>query len=354
MTRNQGSTGAGISIQSGSPLIRGNTITANTGEGIYVLGSDSAIGPQIIGNVISNNTSGYTAAGIDLFASGSVLIENNLITGNTGSEGGAIGMVNGSNPLITQNVIVGNTGGTGGEFYSLVPAGATAVLTNNTIAGNFSNKGSAVYVDGNTAGVQLVNKAVYCGNFNNTTTPLLSNNDVLGASGRNYEGLCADQTGQNGNISADPVFMCTGAGNYRIGPGSPAINAGNSTAAGLPTQDFDSNPRTVGGVTGGAKIDLGAFEFEGPAVLNLSTPSLSFGNQTVGTTSPVQSVTLTNGGTQTAWFCSIDGGAQFPQANNCSDHVAAGGTCAVNVSFRPTAQGALNSALLSEPIPRRH
>jgi hypothetical protein len=37
--------------------------------------------------------------------------------------------------------------------------------------------------------------------------------------------------------------------------------------------------------------------------------------------------------------------AQFPQANNCSDHVAAGGTCAVNVSFRPTAQGALSFAL---------
>jgi hypothetical protein len=207
----------------------------------------------------------------------------------------------------------------GGGFYSLVPAGATAVLTNNTIAGNFSNTGSAVYVDGNTGGVQLVNNlliaspgqgAVYCGNFNNTTTPVLSNNDVLGAPGRNYEGLCADETGQSGNISADPVFMCTRAGNYRIGPGSPAINAGNSTAAGLPTLDVDSNPRTVSGVTGGAKIDLGAFEFEGPAVLNLSTPSLSFGNQTVGTTSPVQSVTLTNE-TQTAWFCSIDGAHSF-------------------------------------------
>ena len=356
LTLNSGSTGAGISIQAGDPLIQNNTITANTGEGIYVLGSSGSMtGPRIIGNVISNNTSGYFGAGIDLFASGSVLIQNNLITGNKGSDGGAIGMVNGSNPVITQNVIVGNTGGTGGGFYSLAPSGATAVLTNNTIAGNSSNKGSAVYIDGNSAGVLLMNNlliaspgqgAVYCGNFNNNTTPLISYNDVLGAPGRNYEGLCGDQTGQNGNISADPLFLCAGSQNYRIGPGSPAIDAGNNSAAGLPAQDYDSNPRMASGVAGGAaKIDLGAYEFQGPAVLNLSTPSLSFGNQLVGLTSATQSVVLTNSGTQTAWFCSIDGGAQFPQTNTCSDHVDGGGTCTVNVSFRPLSQGTASSVL---------
>jgi uncharacterized protein (TIGR03437 family) len=356
ITLNQSSEGAGISINAGDPLIQNNTITANTGEGIYVLGATgSATGPQIVGNVISKNTGGYFGAGIDLFASGNVLIQNNLLAGNTGSQGGAIGMVNGSNPVITQNVIVGNKAGMGGGFYSLVPSGASAVLTNNTIAGNDSSKGSALYLDGSSSGITITNNilvaspgqgAVYCGSTNTSTTPLIRFNDVVGSANRNYEGLCDDQTGRNGNISADPLFVCSNGQNFRIGPGSPAIDVGDNTTAGLPQTDFDSNPRMVSGSPGGAaRIDMGAYEFTGAALVSLSVPSLSFGSQLVGSSSAPQTVSVANVGKPTAWLCSIDGGADFPQTNTCSDHLGAGEMCDVSVTFRPGSQGAKSSAL---------
>jgi hypothetical protein len=356
ITQNHGSNGAGISIQSRAPIIQSNTITGNMGEGIYVLGSSgSSTGPQIVGNVISNNTSGYFGAGIDLFASGPVLIQNNLIMGNQGPQGGGIGMANGSNPTIIQNVIVGNTGGTGGGFYSLVPSGATAYLLNNTVVSNSSPKGSAVYVDGNNAGIQIVNSilqaspgqgAVYCGNFNTTTTPLISFNDVVGAPGRNYEGLCSEQTGHNGNISADPLLDCPSGNNYPLAPGSPAIGAGNAAAAGLPTTDYDGNPRVMVGTGGGSsQLDIGAYEFQGPSVLDVSPPALSFGNQLVGTASAPQALSVQNTSSQTAWFCGFTLSNDFTEATTCADHLNAGASCNVRVTFTPSTQGSKSTVL---------
>jgi hypothetical protein len=352
ITRNYSSgNGAGISIQAAAPIIQGNTITANFGEGIYVLGSSgSSTGPQIIGNVISNNTSGYFGAGIDLFASGPVLIQNNLIMGNKGSQGGGIGMVNGSNPTIIQNVIVGNTGSYGGGFYSITPSGATAYLLNNTIAGNSSQKGSSVYVDGADFGVQMVNNilissqgqgAVYCGNSNTTSQPLMSFNDVVGAPGRNYEGLCPDQTGQNGNISSNPLFDCPTGNNYRLAPGSPGIGAGSALAAGLPPTDYDGNPRVANG-----KVDMGAYAFLGPAFLSVSPPALAFGNQLVGAASAPQTVTLQNTGTLTCWLCGFTLANDFTQSNNCGDHLNAGASCTVSVALAPATEGSKSTALV--------
>jgi hypothetical protein len=44
-----------------------------------------------------------------------------------------------------------------------------------------------------------------------------------------------------GNIDADPLFVDSAAGDYRLGPGSPCVDAGDGTVA--PPKDRDGNPR---------------------------------------------------------------------------------------------------------------
>ena len=43
-------------------------------------------------------------------------------------------------------------------------------------------------------------------------------NNVFSVSGAAYGGICADQTGVNGNISADPLFVNSAAGDYHLQP----------------------------------------------------------------------------------------------------------------------------------------
>jgi hypothetical protein len=67
--------------------------------------------------------------------------------------------------------------------------------------------------------------------------------------------------------------------------------------------------------------------------------SLTFASQTVGTTGAAQSVTLTNTGTGALAISSITATGDFAQTNNCGASVAAGATCAITVTFTPTASG---------------
>jgi hypothetical protein len=80
----------------------------------------------------------------------------------------------------------------------------------------------------------------------------------------------------------------------------------------------------------------------GPGV-SLSPGKLTFASQLVRTTSPAQTVTLTNTGTATLTISSIaragTNAADFAQTNTCGSSVAAGASCAINVTFTPLASG---------------
>jgi len=79
----------------------------------------------------------------------------------------------------------------------------------------------------------------------------------------------------------------------------------------------------------------------GAAVRFLPT-SLAFVNQTVGTTSAVKYVTLTNTGNATLTFSgsfAISGDFHFAGLGTCGSSVAAGASCTISVNFTPTATG---------------
>lgn len=78
----------------------------------------------------------------------------------------------------------------------------------------------------------------------------------------------------------------------------------------------------------------------------LSTSILTFGNQVVGTTSPAQSLTLSNYGTTTLTIMSIAAGADFGETDTCSgSSLASGESCTINVTFKPSAAGSASGTL---------
>ncbi|HET7421267.1 MAG TPA: right-handed parallel beta-helix repeat-containing protein [Candidatus Dormibacteraeota bacterium] len=267
--------GDGISARSSSAIIRDNTITGNSkvagcsgdgGGGIYIVGAASA---QVLHNTITNNSTDF-GGGIDLFASGTPTLQNNTITNNTATtQGGGIYAVNQSDASIVQNVISGNTSPSGGGLYVLPPSGTRGpLLVNNTIAGNTAND-SGVFLSGFDGQVALYNNivtaassqpAIDCDTTYSSNSPLIDHSDVFNSAGPAAQGSCTGMIPNNFNISADPAF--TGARDYHLSPGSPAIDAGNNAAPSLPPTDLDGKPRISG-----SAVDQGAYEFQQPLVV---------------------------------------------------------------------------------------
>lgn len=79
--------------------------------------------------------------------------------------------------------------------------------------------------------------------------------------------------------------------------------------------------------------------------LSLSTTSLLFGNQVVGTRSASQTVTIANVGTTTVTFTGFAWSPNFSDSNNCGGSLAPGRSCRVNVAFVPTTTGVLTGTL---------
>jgi hypothetical protein len=83
--------------------------------------------------------------------------------------------------------------------------------------------------------------------------------------------------------------------------------------------------------------------------LTLSPAAAAFGSQTVNVASAPVSVTVADIGKQAVSLSSITlsgtNASQYSQTNTCGGSVAAGGSCTINVVFKPTAAGAASATL---------
>ncbi len=85
---------------------------------------------------------------------------------------------------------------------------------------------------------------------------------------------------------------------------------------------------------------------QSPATDTLSTSSLTFSQQAVGSTSATQQVTLTNAGDVPVFVLSVATTGDFIATNNCGTSLPGHGTCSVLVSFVPTSVGARNGMVV--------
>lgn len=369
ITGNHAASGIGIYVYDGSPTIKNNTITYNdntgagsggfNGSGITIDGIDPSASPQIVGNAITNNS---PEGGIGIYSNGTPFIQGNLIQGNTSSDGGGLNFQGSGSPIISQNLIVGNSASDNGAgiWISLIYASyrSPVLVLNNTIAGNnggFPHGTSGVYTVGFGLNATFINNVVVavpgqngvtCDNFfgpvpSDSVSPVFSHNDFYSFQGAGYNGWC-DVGYASGNLTSDPLFQSAANNDFHLAKSSPAVDAGDSTAAYLPSTDYDGNPRIAdGNGDGTAVVDMGVYEVVNTSAAALNPVSLIFNPQTVGTTSPAQSVSLISSGASPFQITSILTTNGFTETSNCpvlslsggGAGIAAGNSCSINVVF---------------------
>jgi hypothetical protein len=284
------------------PVITLNAITNNAsgdGGGIAVVGSEYIVqlpssAPLISWNFISRNTADFDGGGIGCWGHASPVILNNRIIANTanfeelsgGAGGGGVFATKNDlegrpvqfgkcAPTIANNIVSANGALHGGgiciiDYPQLIPDLPAPVVTNNTIA---ANHGAGIFW-ANTFPVITNNLVAYntwglerdaIGMTSETTRHNCVYGNTLQGNPTNYKGI-ADQSGQNGNLSADPRPANIEIGNYHLQPNSPCVNAGLTTAADPTWFDMDGNPRIAAGA-----VDIGAYESKGN-FYNVPTP----------------------------------------------------------------------------------
>jgi hypothetical protein len=107
----------------------------------------------------------------------------------------------------------------------------------------------------------------------------------------------------------------------KIGPRSASVTITDNAA---------NSPQMVGlsgtGVTSGPNATL-------------SANSLTFATQLVGTTSPAQSLTLSNYGAMILNISNVAASGDFSETNNCGSSLAPGKSCTISVTFKPKQPG---------------
>ena len=346
VANNRGCDGVGISSRFGSPLIQRNTIANNRregcsggsgGGGINITNDATPRPPaEILDNVISGNILwGGDGGGISVGRN--VTIRGNSISGNSATgvspcaRGGGISAA--GDATIVQNVIAGNQAGCGGAIY-LASGAPGQLVAFNTIADNDAPQGSGIYFESFAGGPPeptnntIVGKAgqtaVTCLAYNGLGPPVFRANNVYGATGAAYGGVCTDQTGINGNVSSDPLFVDPAGGNYRLQMASPSIDAGLNTASQIPARDFDGNARNLDGDSNGTTVvDIGAYERT-----TMVTPgSHDFGRVDLGSAPASRVFSITNSGATPLVISSISIGNRAVGAGGPAGFaVSTGGT----------------------------
>ena len=145
--------------------------------------------------------------------------------------------------------------------------------------------------------------------------------------------------GTNADDFALSADTCTGAtvtpdGTCNVSVTFTPSATGSLTASLIFTENISDSPQTMG-LTGTGTTP----------VAGVSSPTLVFSSQSLGTTSGSQPITLNNTGSGALTIISIATTTNFGQTNNCAGSVAASGSCTINVTFSPTATGPLTGTL---------
>jgi uncharacterized repeat protein (TIGR01451 family) len=168
---------------------------------------------------------------------------------------------------------------------------------------------------------------------------VIFNNQVVGTTS-----AAQPVTVSNAGATAIAISSISATGDF-----SETDNCGNSIAANSNcTIQVTFKPTATASRTGSLNVTAAdsatphSVSLSGTGVvvtLTLMPTSLTFNSQTVGTTSQSQLITLTNTGGASLTIDSIVPSGDFLETNNCGSIVAAGASCAISVTFTPTATG---------------
>jgi sugar lactone lactonase YvrE len=213
-------------------------------------------------------------------------------------------------------------------FKPAVKGALTGAVSIKTNAGNFSValSGTGVLPVVSPTGLTFANQIRGTTSNSQAVTVTNGSNDVLSIASISIASAqysqtnsCGSSVPANSSCTINVVFKPTVKGTLT---GTLAIKTGNA---------------------GNYNVTL-----SGTGVVpSVSPTGLSFGDQTHGTSSSPQPVTITNNGNQALSITgiSITAPRQFSQTNSCGSAVPANSSCKINVVFNPTVKGALSATL---------
>jgi hypothetical protein len=240
---NRATFGGGIYNDNSSPTLTNVTISSNqataSGGGIY---NDSLCNPSLTAVIISGNQASSNGGGMWNDINSSPQLTNVILSGNLANQGGGVYNSINSNPKFTNVTITGNRAtNSGGALFN---SNSDPQFRNSILWANIAPSEPTIK--------------------NSTSVPVFFYSLVQGSGGSsNWNSAFGTDNGQNRD--QDPLFASallpesapTTNGDYRLRPGSPAIDGGtgNLPTAPFPTDDIRNVARPQGN-----QLDLGAFE----------------------------------------------------------------------------------------------
>ena len=239
------SVAGGIDCAQGELTLRRVTVDSNEGPGVNASECPLTIQESRIMDNSGRGVNAYTTTGV-----GSLVIERSLIADNY--RGGIDANI--SPLLIRNNLILRNSNL--GEYQGAIRlnggGSGNSFITYNTIVGNMVNEN---YIGIIACGGAVLSSNVIWGNM----YPPNADVDQTLQSCNEVRNNLSDSTleGRPQNYLGDPLFVLAADDDYRLMPGSPALDLGEPELANL--LDYEGNPRPVG-----AGPDIGALESPTP------------------------------------------------------------------------------------------
>ncbi len=277
--------GGGLYNDISSPAITNCTFTGNTanrGGGMFSRRQSS---PTVTDCTFSQNTASLNGAGIYNEDGSSPEVTRCTFTENTAVtyHGGGMYSRVGSNPEVTDCIFTSNKATVyGGGMHN---SGSRPTVTNCTFTGNSANEGGGMSNYGGSSptvtnctfrnnDASLQGDGIYTESGSATVTNCIlwgdSSGQIVGSAAVTYSDVQGDPDiiwPGEGNINADPQFADDDG---RLSFGSPCIDSGHTGAVSVAT-DLDGNPRVMDGDFDGIEVvDMGAYEFQGGRIHNVT------------------------------------------------------------------------------------
>lgn len=246
------------------PVIRGNTVFGNSGNGIHMNGDLSQGGDGIISYALVENNIIYDngasgGSGINCDGVQHSRIQNNVLYNNHAS-GISLYQTDAAEPAVFDTV-VNNTiiEASDARWCMNIKSGSTgAVLINNILFNNHSWHGSVSIDSASLSGLLSDYNVVMDRLSPDDDNTVMTLAQWRAATGQDKHSL----------VAAPPqLFVNAAANDYHLSATSPARDAGTSQCA--PSKDIDGHARPVNAV-----YDIGAYEFTAADILlHLATPA---------------------------------------------------------------------------------
>ncbi len=345
----------------GAEADSGQAIALDAAGSIYVTGFTYSSNFPVVAPFQAENAGGSDAFVTKLKPSGAGIIYSTYLGGSANDRGYAIAVDRGGNMYVTGDTFSTNfpttpapgpapfqaaNGGGDDAFVAKLNAAGNALDYSTYLGGSGAEQAFGIAIDGSDDA--YVTGYTLSSNFP-TENPL----DGTFGGGSCNTSACADgfvaEINPQGSGLVYSTYLGGSGADYGqaivVDSGGNAYVTGSTASTNFPAIGGAFQSTFTGTSSAGNAFVTKVSPANAPA-LSISPQTINFGNEGVGYPSAATVVTLANEGTQPLDISGITASSQFEETNNCPPTLAAGGgSCAVNVTFTPTATAAANGTL---------